>query len=209
MPGATASIEFSSTITDEQSAAKFLEDRFDVPVPANGRYLTFPTIDNEQVTSALVLERPIIAEVFWTELWSELDYGIGSEQFNYLNSDEAGNVQDPVQRWRWSEEGQIEIWPMNSTAQVIRFTGQRALDALAAPTDTADLDDQLIVLAVAAELLARKKQQDAQLKQAMFVERLRSIRASYPSKRKYIEFGGQDEDVQRPKLVSIAVAKNP
>ena len=154
------------------------------------------------------MERPYRVEVFWNNLWSPVEYGIGSAEFNYLNSDQPGQIQDPIQRWRWSEEGQFEIWPINSTSTVIRFTGQRALDGLVNSTDTADLDDQLIVLAVAAELLARNKQQDAQNKQALFMERLRAVRASYPGRPKGLILGGGCSREEKKRLVSVGVSKN-
>ena len=186
----------------------FLEDRFDTPIPPQSRYLSFPTIDNEGLTLAMNMERPYRVEVFWNNLWSPVEYGIGSAEFNYLNSDQPGQIQDPIQRWRWSEEGQFEIWPINSTSTVIRFTGQRALDGLVNSTDTADLDDQLIVLAVAAELLARNKQQDAQNKQALFMERLRAVRASYPGRPKGLILGGGCSREEKKRLVSVGVSKN-
>ncbi len=189
----------------------FLEGPFDLPVPQNSRYLSFPTVDNEGNTSALNLEWPLTAEIYWSQIYTPLMYGVGSEQFNVLNSDLPGQYQDPIENWRWSESGQIEIWPMNATAQVIRFTGQRTLDTLVADTDTADLDDQIIVYAVAAELLARAKQADAGAKQQLFLERFRAIRAHYPTKQNGLVFGGdkltfgrnsrRDDNI---KLVAIA-----
>lgn len=186
----------------------FLQDRFDCVIPPGTRYNSFPTLDNEGVTSAMNLERPYTVEVFWNNVWSELQYDISSEEFNYLNSDQAGVIQDPIQRWRWSEEGQFEIWPVNATSQVVRFTGQRALDNLGAPTDTADLDDMLIVLSVAAEILQRNKQPDAETKGKLAMERLRAVRANYPTRHCGLVFGGgtQDELTQRKRLVPIAVA---
>lgn len=186
----------------------FLSDRFDVAIAAQSRYLSFPTIDNEGLTFAMNLERPYKVEVFWNNYWSELKYGIGSKEFNYLNSDQPGNIQDPIQRWRWSEEQQFEIWPINSTATSIRFTGQRALDSLTADSDTADLDDLLIVLAVASEELIRRKLQDGQVKQAMFTERLRAVRASYPGRPTTITFGQEDDWLETRRIRSIAVAGN-
>lgn len=184
----------------------FLEDRFDVAVPGNSRYIAFPTLDDEGDTTAMNLERPYLVEVFWNNLWSKLDYGIGSEQFNYLNSDQPGQIQDPIQRWRWSQEGKFEVWPMPSSQQTIRFTGQRNLDTLSADSDTADLDDQLIVLAVAAELLARAKQKDAQMKQQMYNERLLRVRSAYPTKPQGLVFGNPKEDRGNERLVSMKIA---
>lgn len=186
----------------------FLEDRFDIPIPGGSRYLTFPTIDNEGDTFAMNLERPYTVEVFYNNQWQAVFYGIGSTEFNYLNSDQAGQVQDPIQRWRWSEESQFEIWPINTTVQIIRFTGQRALDVLSSNSDTADLDDQLIVLAVAAELLARSKQKDAQIKQSLFVERLARLRASYPCRPQGLVFGKSKDYEDRKRLVPIGTAGN-
>ena len=186
----------------------FLEDRFDLVVPAGSRYLPFPTIDNEGLTLALNLEYPVKAEVYWSTIWQELDYGIDSEQFNFINSDN-GETQDPIQRWRWSQEGEIEIWPLNVQGTIIRFTGQRSLDVLEQDFDAADLDDQLIVLPVAAELLARSKQPDASAKQALFAERFRAIKAHYPTKKNGLVFGGGSQETdreQRNRLIPIAVA---
>lgn len=184
----------------------FLSDRFDIAIPGGSRYMSFPTIDNEGVTIAMNLERPYIVEVFWNNVWSELQYGIGSEQFNYLNSDQPGQIQDPIQNWRWSEEGQFEIWPINSTPQLIRFTGQRALDTMVSDSDTCDLDDLTIVLFVAADILMRSKQADAQAVMQAATERLRAQRGAYPSPKKGLTFGGNDNREQKKRLVPIAVA---
>lgn len=188
----------------------FLEDRFDVPVPPFSRYLAFPTIDNEGVSYAMNLERPYTVEVFWTNIWQPLDYGIGSEEFNYINSDQPGNTQDPVQRWRWSEEGQFEIWPINVSPVAIRFTGQRALDNLVLGTDTADLDDEMLALFVAADLLTRSRQQDAKLCLDQATERLMRQRGAYPNRPKGCSLSGDSQSEnkwqERQRLIPIAVA---
>ena len=85
----------------------FLEDRFDVAVAGGSRYLSFPTIDNVGSTFAMNLERPYKCEVFWSNVWIGLEYGIGSDEFNYLNSDAAGQTQDPIQRCEWSSVRRI------------------------------------------------------------------------------------------------------
>jgi hypothetical protein len=193
----------------------FLEDRFDVTVPGQGRYIAFPTADvgGGAVSTAMNLERPYRAEVFWNNKWSELEYGIGAEEFNYLNSDQPGNIQDPIQRWRWAgdvkyDESYFEVWPMPSTSQTVRFTGQRIVGPLVEDTDTCDLDDQLLTLTVGAELSLRAKHADAQLKQSLATERLRAVRASYPGRPTGFVFGKGGEDRDRKRLVSIAVAGN-
>jgi hypothetical protein len=188
----------------------FLEDRFDVACAGGSRYVSFPTIDNAGVTVAMNLERPYKVEVFWNNVWSELEYGIGSEEFNYLNSDQAGNAQDPIQRWRWSSEGKFEVWPVNNTAQAVRFTGQRALDTLVADSDTCDLDDLTIVLFVAADILIKGKQADGPGTLAAAQERLARQRGAYPGRPKGLVFGGCEDTnrERRVKLIPIAVAGN-
>jgi hypothetical protein len=116
-------------------------------------------------------------------------------------------MQDPIQNWRWSEEGQFEIWPINVQGQSIRFTGQRALDPLAAGTDTADLDDLMLVLFVAADILARSKQADAKLKLDAATLRLAQQRGGYPTKPKGLIIGNTGEtDKLHSRLIPIAVA---
>lgn len=167
----------------------FLEDRFDVAVGPGARYLSFPTIDNEGVTVAMNLERPYLVERFWANQWNVMDYGIGSEEFNYLNSDQ-GVAMDPIQRWRWSQESQFEIWPITVGSQVVRFTGQRALDALTSANDTADLDDEMLVLFVAGDLLMRSRQADAESCLTQAVARLNAQRGSYPNRPKGCNLAG-------------------
>lgn len=192
----------------------YLEDRFDVQVPVHGRYVAFPTLDNSGANLAMNMERPYKVERFWVNTWEPLEYGIGADEYNAYNSDQAGQFQDPISRWRWSSDdtgsgvGQFEVWPVPVTAQTVRFTGQRALKALVADADKAELDDQLLVLLVAADLLARSKQADAQQMALLAAERLRAVRAMYPTRPKGLNFGGnQSKDPSlKPqiKLVSIA-----
>lgn len=184
----------------------FLEDRFDYNnIQVGSRYLAFPTMDDEGDATVLDLERPIKVEVFWGAKWSPVAYGIGSEQFNFLNSDLPGNLQDPITNWRWSQEGMFEIWPMNATVQTLRFTGQRAMDTLAALTDTADLDDRLLVLAVAADILARQNQKDADRMSARYQRRLFEVRANYPAW-KDLNLGQDADEDLKPKTISIKPA---
>lgn len=184
----------------------FLEQRFDIDIASGSRYLNFPTTDDAGDPTAMDLERPYLVEVFWGSKWSPIGYGIGSEEFNVLNSDIAGNRQDPIVKWRWSEEGQFEIWPVAaSSTQIVRFTGQRLPDTFAGLTDTADLDDRLLVLGVAADQLTKQNQRDAQLMYSKFLDRLREVRANYPAWKDLIL--GQDADSDlKPRTVSIKPA---
>ena len=189
----------------------FMEVRFDAAVAANGRYVNFPSVDTQGGTLGLMHERPIRAEVFWTNKWMPLEYGIGSKEFNYLNSDQVGQRMDPIQRWRWSASGQFEVWPMPTTAQTVRFTGQRVLARLTTDGDTADLDDELLALAVAADLLVRAKQPDAGFMLQQYEQRLKEVRAAYPTYPKKVVFGGgcdEDRHTQNRRLIPVAIHGN-
>src|SRR5216683_342312 len=54
----------------------FLEIRVDINTVA--RYNNLPVLN---------FERPVKVETQWTTRWQELDYGIGSQEYNYLDSD--------------------------------------------------------------------------------------------------------------------------
>jgi len=184
----------------------FLRTRFDVTLKASTRFFSMPT--------ALDTQRPIKVEVKYNQAWQEVDYGIGSDEYNDVDSD-LGTTLDPVQRWQWgtqqsatsetSEQGQFEVWPIPaSDGQILRFTGQRVPVSLVGsdgnPTTSAvaDLDDELIVLFAAAELLARYDQKDAQIKLTRAQQRLLKLRAIYPSRKQdYILGSGQRDDTPK------------
>jgi hypothetical protein len=147
---------------------EFLYDDFDWPhmfirptktLSAGSRYYDFPSnLNMERVGSIVVWDagtpRP-------------LDRGIEWADYAQYNSD-SGDRGDPVQKWDVRHTGsaeQIEVWPIpSSTTAFLQFEGIKTLGALTSGTDTADLDDKLIVLFAAAEVLARKKSEDASAK---------------------------------------------
>lgn len=196
----------------------FLEHRWDLACPIGSRFLVLPTQTSAagevvQETVAINFERPVCVEVFYNNRWMELNYGIDSKEFNYLNSDLAGQVLDPVQRWRFatdvdevSNANKIEVWPVNTVAQTIRFTGQRTLQALAADTDKADLDDMLLALSCSTEWLEKRESPEAKTKGALASARLVRLRGVYPERSRKIVLGGRDySDGQRRRVVPITI----
>lgn len=159
-------------IQASQFTWEFLEERWDVPVAPSQRFATFPTVTTgEPATENIAINMDIKpdVEVFYNQVYQDVFYGIGENEYNFLNP-VLGQFSDPIQRWRAATNpnepnnpNQFEVWPVPVTPQVIRFTGQRAVQVLSADTDTADLDDMLLVLFVAAKKLARSKQADAGL----------------------------------------------
>lgn len=192
----------------------FLQARWDLTVPAGTRYIALPLTQGGPTgqQSAINFERPVLYEVKYSLRWQEIHYYIGSEEYNFLDSDRNGMVMNPIQRWRFatdsseqSDADQIEVWPIPSIPQTTRFTGQRTLLDLVADNDVADLDDLLLVLMVAAEKLTRMKLPDAQLKTALAQERMQRVRAVYPTKQTSTVLGGNLLDKPRRRRVPITV----
>jgi len=135
----------------------------DEQMVANQRYYTFDAeIDFGRITSA---------HVKYSSSWRPLEYGIGVEQYNSSDPSE-GDMQDPPTRWRHYEGNQFEVWPMPSSNDcVVRFKAIKKCPLMSNDADVALLDDNLIVMYAAAELLARAKSDDAQAKSTV-AERL-------------------------------------
>lgn len=90
----------------------------------------------------------------------------------------------------------FEVWPVPITAQVIRFTGESLLDPLVEDTDTADLDDLLLVFGVASEEATNRELGNARLLQAKFQNRLKQCLVSMPTRPSvFIPGSGTDRNV--------------
>lgn len=177
----------------------FLQHQWDAPCPAMTQYITLPTLDVRGAAATINFERPVLHHVFWNDVYDEVDYGVGIPEYNYMNM-ALGQQSDPIQRIQLVSDdseltnpSQFEVWPVPVTAQVIRFTGQRALEEIVADTDTADLDDMLLVYFVAAEILTRKKQVDAQLKVELAKQRLARLQRVYPAREQKVILGQKQQ----------------
>jgi hypothetical protein len=128
----------------------------DEQMVANQRYYTFD--------SDIDFGRIVSAHVKYSSSWRPMLYGIGVDQYNSSDPSE-GDKQDPPTNWRHYEGNQFEVWPMPSSDEcVIRFKAIKKCPKLVNDSDVALLDDNLIVLFAAAELLAKAKSEDAQAK---------------------------------------------
>lgn len=147
---------------------------------AGERYYAFDAdIDFDRITEA---------HVKWNGVWHPIEYGIGENHYNAHDSDEDER-QDPVLRWDHHEDNQFEVWPIPLTACPLRFRAYRKLPALISPSDTAYLDDNLIVLYAAAELLARSGANDAPSKLAQAQTIFNKLKGQTLKKDRFI-FGG-------------------
>lgn len=177
----------------------FLQHQWDATCPATTRYNSLPTTDIRGAVVEIDFERPVLPFRFWTETYDSVEWGIGPNEYNYLNPD-LGQYNDPIQRIQMvSDAGetlfpnQFEVWPVPVTAQTVRFIGQRALQEMVADEDTADLDDMLLVYFVAAEMLMRNKQPDAAEKMELAKARLARLLRVYPSRDQVVILGQRQQ----------------
>ncbi len=132
--------------------------------------------------------------------WLPLPRGISKPLYG-INDSDLDVRSDPPRRWDYynadSGADQIEIWPMpasNGEASTLNnyilFEGVRALSPLIASDDRADLDDQMIVMFAAAELLAARGAKDAEFKLRMAQSHFTKLRGNSVNNRPMIVMGG-------------------
>lgn len=170
-----------------------LIDQEAVPLAAGTRYYAFPAS---------------IAYDFVNEVWCSEDnatsfspvrYGIGPPEFNESG---AGTTGWPVCRWMLNGDQpgaqRIETWPVPSQAGYLRVIGRRALSPMVADSDYSTLNGTVLVLYVAADILARQKAEDAQVKLAQATKHMRNLaRRQGANKQSPIVLGGGSPDSAR------------
>lgn len=135
---------------------------------AGQRYYNFPVdLDFEGIRH---VEASIATQ------WYPLGYGISEREYNIFNSD-AGARAYPPRSWMIHEGDQWEIWPVPSNNGSdngdgrVRFRGHMKFVQLQADEDVCALDDQLVVLTAAAEILAGRGAKDANVKAGLAQKR--------------------------------------
>jgi len=160
-------------------------DESRVQLQAGSRYYNFPAAINIQKIGKMWLK--------WGIVWREIDYGIQFKDYSMLDPDSDARA-DPVLKWDRYGDAQFEVWPLPSTngdaaapySNWVGFEGQRAIETYVADTNRADLDDFMIALYVAAELLAENGQKGASdAKIAAATRRRDSLKASMSDKSRF------------------------
>ncbi len=167
--------------------------RYLVPTQ-NQRYYDMAGCLKEDNTGTLVaagdmkIDRVITMWIRDGSIWRPMTSHIDDQQFNAWNSD-TGQTSWPPRRWAVAENDQIELWPIPGLTgdtvnqlNVIKVHGVRNLSPLVEDTDTADLDDRLLVLAAAGELMAGE---DGKKKMALAQRRLMKIRGNATKIRRF------------------------
>jgi len=174
----------------------------DKDLSAGARYYAFPT--------DLEFERVNKVEVLHSGQWIPVCYGISAEQYNIFNPD-RGERSDPVERWQAYEDDQFEVWPLpaagaGSADGKLRFWGVKKFAPLVAESDRALLDDNMVVLYAAAEILAKAKAQDAQAKLAQANTLYDQLTGRGKKSRVFSMAGPSDEPPRREVRVTYARA---
>lgn len=169
----------------------FMKRTGDVALSAGDRTATLPT--------TLDPDRPYQVFSLDVNTWRPLTSGITPEDFTTWDSD-ADERTSPILKWQYSTDTTFEVWPLPVADTTVRFTGAKKLATLTSDSDTADLDDLLIVLFTAAELLANQKQADASAKLARAQARYAQLKANYANTKTNAGFvlGGGRADCCRP-----------
>ena len=138
-----------------------------VSLNAGQRYYDFPNdIDCDKVNEVVV---------WWNGSPVPLTRGIGFEHYAEFDP-EADQRSDPATHWDVRFTGvreQCEIWPPPaSTGSVkVQFRGKRKFTPLVDDADLCLIDNHLVVLTCAVELLPRAKSGDSQVKLAALQSR--------------------------------------
>lgn len=150
---------------------------------AGSRYYNWPAAVNP-----LKIEN---AWVKWGNVWLPVDYGITYLDRTAFDPDNNQRV-DPITNWSFYGGDQFEVWPLPATNGVangineMAFEGQKLPEALIADTNRLDMDDVLVYLTVAAEMLAGNGQDKAaQVCGAAAQARFDRLRANLASKTRY------------------------
>jgi hypothetical protein len=187
------SFDWTFLRVDNDDATKVLE--------AGSRYYDFPV--------AMDLRSTTIAYLFYNNVWVPMRYGIDEMNYNQMNP-ELDQRADPQTRWRVKDESQFEVWPLPaSNGNKVRFRGKRLQTPLTSDQARATMDDQLIVLYAASEILSKSSQKDAEIKLAAAKDRMAICRRMYSDRNKIrIGMGAGDEATYGWPRVIAAKAAN-
>lgn len=171
-----------------------LYSEYDWPFLTVWKYITINAGQvNYDIPADIDIEHTRRASVFYNSQPWPVERGIELEDFAIFDSND-NERNDPVQRWdlRWTgTETQIEVWPKPaSSGWKLYFVGQRPLRQLISNSDRLDLDDHLVTLFAAAEMLARQEDADASAKLQIAQQHLKNLKAGSKSGSPTIKIGG-------------------
>lgn len=163
-----------------------------IDLVAGQRHYDFPTDLN--------FDRIQDVKLKYNGVYVDIDRGILLEDYSIYDSNaDTPERSFPTLKWDIRNTGsseQLEAWPIPSQAAKLYLFGTKNLGDLIQEADTADLDDRLIVLFAAAEILARQKSNDAKNKLSQAERRLAMLRRNSQSDSKTVQIGLGNRDRQ-------------
>lgn len=161
----------------------FLNVEREVQIQEGQRYYDLPEDLNYDRIDCVKLRR--------NGIYTDVTRGIAFDDFSIYDSN-LGERSAPVLKWDIRHTGvkeQLETWPISSEPASLHFFGTLALPRLTQDEDRALLDDRLIVLFTAADMLARQKSPDAKNKLDKANARLLKLRGNSQSASKMVQVG--------------------
>jgi hypothetical protein len=190
----------------------------DMRINAGQRYYNCPT--------DLPYERIDAAEVKFGGQWLPLEFRINERHYSIYDP-RIDERSWPIRRWDVAEDpadtagtpdnrGMIEVWPMPSDSGTpeapgsdqegwIRLTGVRSLRPFTEDSHRCDLDGDLIVLFAAAEILARDRKEDAQVKLQAAQSLYLKLRGNQEKNRSFTFGSPKPGDCEQPEVFAHPV----
>lgn len=146
-----------------------------VQVQAGQRYYDLP--------EDMVIDKLQSVQFHDAGVWYKLRHGIGAPEY-YAYSSDLDQRAWPVQAWRIHEGEMIELWPIcdrNADPATLdgylKFIGGKKVPPLVDANDRCVLDDQLVVLYAALNILSAKGSKKTEIVSQRAQSRLRDVRA--------------------------------
>lgn len=153
----------------------FLTIERSINLQAGQRYYDFP-ID-------LNYDRLNKVKFKYGNVFRDVERGITFDDYSVYDST-VGERSSPLLKWDVRNTGtseQLEVWPIPNDAGTLHFFGTKKLNPLVDDADRLDLDDRLVVLFIAAEILITQKPSAAKNKLDLANARLLKLRANSSS----------------------------
>lgn len=172
-----------------------------VTLNAGQRYYDMP--------DGLSYERVKSWALWYSGIPQPLDYGIGFEEYAVSNPD-AGARSEPALRWevRYGDgvQEQFEVWPVPSSSdQTLQFFGYGSEPTLVNDADQLLLDDTLVTLYAAADILTAQKSEDAKLKQSEAIAFKAKLIGKTPAVHKPIRMGQNTPSEVSPRRAIVRI----
>lgn len=135
--------------------------------------------------TSIDLERINKVAVRFGNIWRPVEKGLKTEMYNALDS-ENDERSEPIENYdiQWTGSApQIVLWPRTSVDTTVRFQGWKKFIPLSADGDICLLDDQLIYLFGAAELLAKAESPEAPATAKAAQRRYNTLKFGYDKNR--------------------------